>query len=172
MKKVLVAIDFMDATDVLIEQAVELVGKEEAELVLLHVCRPLDKMMVKAYVERQDGKCCGNIVRYDVVRDDVAHELRYERKMICDLVKRVENENITARGVLIHGKPCESIIHEVEHLGIDMVVMGSHYHSILHQLIFGSLRVKLEKKISIPVHVIPVDRKEEYRQIRGFRYTS
>lgn len=172
MKKVLVAIDFMDATDVLIDKAVQLIGEEDAELVLLHVCKPLDKMMVKAYIERQDGKCCGSIVRYDAVRDDVAHELRYERKMICDLVSRVEKDSVTARGVLIHGKLCNSIIHEVQHLDVDMVVMGSHYHSILHQLIFGSLRAKLEKKLSIPVHVIPVDRKEGYKQIRGLRYTS
>ncbi len=172
MKKVLVAIDFMDATDVLIDETLKLVGNEKAEIVLLHVCKPLDKMMVNAYIQRQDGKCCGNIVRYDAVRDDVAHELRYERRMICDLVKRIESENVTARAVLIHGKLFKAILHEVDHLGINMLVVGSHYHTTFHQLLFGSLRARLQKKLDIPIHVIPVDRKEQHKPIRGLRYTS
>jgi len=172
MKKVLIAIDFMDATDVLIDETLKQLGSGMAEVVFMHVCRPLDKMMMKAYVERQDGKCCGHVIRYDAVRDDVAHELRYERKMMCDLVKRVEDKGLKARGVLIHGKLLKTILHEVEHIGADMLVIGSHYHSALHQLLFGSLRTRLLKKLEIPVKVIPVGRKEHHSQIRGLRYTS
>jgi nucleotide-binding universal stress UspA family protein len=55
--------------------------------------------------------------------------------------------------LLLHGHPAEAIIKTVEEIGIDMLVIGSHVHRELDDLVFGQTVSAVRHAIDISVLV-------------------
>ena len=171
MKKILVTVDFSDSTDAVVDNAaVFAYNKKDSEVVILHVCPPLEKLMGRTLASQRADSVGGpgtgylNFVRYDVARDEVAHELRYEHKLILDQVNRLKEKGINARGVLTHGKLPGALIREANELKADVVVVGSHCHGTLHKLFAGCIRDSLLKELNIPIYIVPVKNESHHRQ--------
>ena len=56
--------------------------------------------------------------------------------------------------LLLHGHPAEAIIKTVEEIGIDMLVIGSHVHRGLDDLVFGQTVSAVHHAIDIPVLLV------------------
>jgi manganese transport protein len=71
-----------------------------------------------------------------------------------NLTREIEDKDLPVEFMLLHGKPAEAIIKTVEEIGIDMLVMGSHGHRGLDDLVFGQTVSAVRHAIDIPVLVV------------------
>jgi manganese transport protein len=70
------------------------------------------------------------------------------------LSREVEEKGLPVDYQLLHGHPAEGIVKAVNETGIDMLVMGSHGHSGLDDLVFGQTVSAVRHAVSIPVLVV------------------
>ena len=59
---------------------------------------------------------------------------------------------------MIQGPTVQALLDEAEKLGTDVIIMGSHGHGVLHQVLMGSVCEGVLHKSTRPVLVIPIPR--------------
>lgn len=147
MNTILAMVDFSDVTDAVIEQAVSMAKGLEAEMVILHVAAP-------------DPDFVGYEAGPQAVRDTVAGRLRTEHRNLQQLEERVKARGVAASGLLIQGSTVQKCALEMTRLRPLLVVVGSHGHGLLRDLLVGSVTEGLLRKAICPILVVPChDRK-------------
>lgn len=144
LKNILVAVDFNDAVGDLLGYAEGLAEKFEAKVWVLHVADP-------------DPDFVGYEPGPQYIRDFKAEEFREEHRnlqMYCDTFL---SENIEKEALLIQGSTVEAVLQEAKKLNSDLLIVGTHKHSFLHNLLQGSVSLKLLKKANIPLLAIPIE---------------
>jgi nucleotide-binding universal stress UspA family protein len=128
--RILVATDFSDDSSNALAWGEELARRFEAELVVLHVEEPLDRIP--------------------------GHELGGERHRVAEdelsrLVGRLAERGFRARGVLRTGSPFEQIVHTATTEPADMIVLGTHGRTGLSHLLMGSVAERVVRSAHCPV---------------------
>lgn len=143
MKTILVPIDFSDGTHQVLTAATHLAHKEDAEVHLVHVAAPDP-----------------DFVPYDagpqVVREQVAEDLREEHRELQKLAADLSESGIKASARMVQGATVETILELAEKDGADCIVMGTHGHGALHRLVLGSVAEGVIRSAQCPVLVVPV----------------
>ena len=142
MKNILVPVDFSDATGAVVARATDLAKALQAQITLLHVVAPEPD-----FVGYEPGP--------QSVRDTVAKHVHEEHKQLQALEKMTAGQGVPVTSLLIQGYTAEKILKECERLKSDLIVMGSHGHSALHNLLVGSVAEGVLRKASCPVVVVP-----------------
>ncbi len=142
MKTILTAIDFSEATDAVINAAAELTRALGGELHLLHV-------------EAPDPDFVGYEPGPQTVRDQVAKSMAEDRDDIIALRDRLKAGGIVAHALVVQGPTVRKIVEEAERLRADLVVIGSHGHGALYDLVLGSVSDGVIRKAPCPVLVVP-----------------
>jgi manganese transport protein len=70
------------------------------------------------------------------------------------LTREIEERDLPVEFMLQHGHPAEGIVKAVEAAGIDMLVMGSHGHRGLDDLVHGQTVSAVRHAVAIPVLVV------------------
>lgn len=70
------------------------------------------------------------------------------------LTREIEERDLPVESLLLHGRPPEEIVTAVIEAGIDMLVMGSHGHRGLDDLVFGQTVSAVRHALNIPVMVV------------------
>jgi nucleotide-binding universal stress UspA family protein len=142
MKTILVPVDFSDVTSRVTDAAVRLAKAFSARLILLHVAPPEPEF-----------------IGYDPgppsVRSNVARVLVEEHRRIHALDRQLEQEGLKVTSLVVQGYPVDKIIAEAEKFKAEMVVMGSHGHGMLHNLLVGSVAEGVLRQARCPVLVVP-----------------
>jgi manganese transport protein len=73
---------------------------------------------------------------------------------LARLTREIEEADLSVEFLLLHGKPAEAIVDAVKTAGIDMLVMGSHGHRGMDDLVFGQTVSSVRHAIEIPVLVV------------------
>ncbi len=142
MKTLLVSVDFSAATRPVIEAAVELALKTSARVVLHH-------SFTAPVVTSEYG---------------LSLELMQETAMLGEKSARHQLEHLedelTARGlvvdtVLTQGGAAWHILREAAKRHVDLIVLGSHGHTALYDLLIGSTTHDVLKKATCPVLIVP-----------------
>ena len=142
MKIILVPVDFSDATDAVTARAAGLAQALQAQLILLHVAAPQPD-----FVGYEPGP--------QSVRDTVAKHLHEEHRQLQELEKKTAGKGVEVTSLLIQGYTAEKILKECERLKPELIVMGSHGHGALHNLLVGSVTEGVLRKAACPVMVVP-----------------
>lgn len=142
MKNILIGVDFDDQTDRLIETGISLGKGMGAKIWLLHAAAP-------------DPDFVGYAVGPQYIRDSRAEELREEHRELAKLVERLEQEGVSADGLMISGATVEVIIEESQKLGIDLIITGHHDRGLIHKAFFGSVAMDIVRASNVPVMVVP-----------------
>jgi manganese transport protein len=71
-----------------------------------------------------------------------------------NLTREIEEIDLPVEFLLLHGQPAETIIKAVKEIDIDMLIMGSHGHRGLDDLVFGQTVSAVRHAIDIPVLVV------------------
>jgi nucleotide-binding universal stress UspA family protein len=140
MKTILTPIDFSDATDPVLEAARSLARAFQAKIVLVHVIRP--PVIVTEYspvVERLAA----------AAGESATEQLTRHRQ---DL----QADGLAVETSLLYGQPAVCAREEAERLAADYIVVGSHGHGALYDLVVGSTAGDLLKRAPCPVLVVPV----------------
>jgi manganese transport protein len=70
------------------------------------------------------------------------------------LAREIEENDLPVEFLLLHGHPAEAIVKAVDETGIGMLVMGSHGHRGLDDLVFGQTVSAVRHAVDIPVLVV------------------
>ena len=143
MKTILVPVDFSDATPRVIEAAREMAKAFAASVVVLHVAEPEPD-----FVGFEPGPA--------TVRMSVARDLKAEHLKLEEFKKSFAAAGISALALTIQGPSVEKILHEAGQHAASLIVMGSHGHGALYELLVGSVTTGVLKGSRCPVLVVPV----------------
>jgi nucleotide-binding universal stress UspA family protein len=141
MKFILAPVDFTRATALVVAEAGKLAGAYRAHVVLLNVVRVLDYL-------------------------DTAVDFGGRAKLVEPLETAAERQLLTlkadliARGVSAHslrltGNPAPEILAQVRKLDPLCIVMASHGHTALYDLVVGSTVSAVVKRATCPVVIVP-----------------
>jgi len=139
---ILVAVDFSPVTARMMDVIEQIPGRHEAELVLLHVAAP-------------EPDFVGYDAGPEVVRDQVAAELRREHDELHRLADRLRAGGIPTTAVMVRGATVDTIFEQAEKRGSDLLVIGSHGHGAVFDLLFGSISDAVVRRATLPVLVVP-----------------
>ncbi len=142
MKTILVPVDFSDCAANVTETAASIARAFSARIILLHVAAPEPE-----FVGYEPGP--------QTVRDTVARELVEEHKLIHEMDRRLEASKLQVTSLVIQGYPVEKILDEAAKFNADLIVMGSHGHGALRNLLVGSVTEGVMRKSKCPVLVVP-----------------
>jgi nucleotide-binding universal stress UspA family protein len=157
MKTIVAAIDFSDLTPAVIDTAVDLASALEGELVLFHAA-PATEPWVMAGM---DGRAAVGM----------PHSPDWERQQSEDRRKRLEGlrdalaeDGVQARIHLTNAVQRRSICRAMDELSPEFIVIGSHRHGALYDLLGPGVCSRIVRRASCPVVVVhPQDRPRSTR---------
>jgi nucleotide-binding universal stress UspA family protein len=142
MKSILVPIDFSDVTTPVVETARKMAAAFQARLILLNVAEPEPD-----FVGFEAGP--------PAVRVATARDFKVERQRLDDLKARLLTAGSDVTALHIQGPIVEKILHEAGEQSADLIVIGSHGHGALYDLLVGSVTQGVIKDAKCPVVVVP-----------------
>jgi nucleotide-binding universal stress UspA family protein len=140
--KILVAIDFSAVTERIMDVMERMPGRDDAEVFLLYVAAPEPD-----FVGYEAGP--------KVVRDQVAAELRRERDQLRELAERLRAADIPSTAIMVPGATVDTILEQAGKRGAELLVIGSHGHGAMFDLLFGSISEGIVRRSTLPVLVVP-----------------
>jgi len=139
-KKIVCPIDFSEFTDEILEYAVNITKKFNAELYLLHIIPNLTY-----FTPYESFLTPENIV-------SIEHNIEIEIKK--NFEKAVKKVDIPVKQVIKKGIIFIEIIDYIKEEGIDLVIMGTHGRSGGEHILIGSVAEKIVRKSPCPVLTI------------------
>ncbi|MEZ4220077.1 MAG: universal stress protein [Polyangiaceae bacterium] len=142
MAVVLAAVDFSPVTDAVCERAVVLSKALELELVLLHVAA-------------DDPEFVGYEPGPDSVRSAVAGHLRDAHRQLQARASALSRDGLAVRPLTVQGPIVERILEHAERLDAAWLVLGSHGHGKLYDLLVGSVADGVLRRSKVPTVMVP-----------------
>lgn len=139
---ILIAIDFSTVTSTILAEAEKYAGHFSVNYWLIHVAEP-------------DPYFVGYEPGPQTVRDEVAKKFRKEHQMLQQEADKIRKEGVNITPLLVQGPAAETILKEADNLKIDLIMLGSHGHGTLHNLLLGSVTQAVLKNTKVPVLIIP-----------------
>ena len=146
MNRILVPIDFSNASETVIKQAIKFAKLSDGKVMLIHVASP-------------EPDFVGDDVGPQVIRDQKAEKYKKEHQWLQDLAKEFEKEDITVTPLLVQGSTVEEILKERKKFTAGIIIMGSHGHGAMYNLLVGSVVEGVMRNSDVPVMVVPIKQK-------------
>jgi manganese transport protein len=133
---------------------IALEGKPERDKEIIKGALPLIRSLNPSIylvhcVESVTGRFIG-----DLVADKSAVEMEEYLKSFAEELKR---ENIKAHTIICGGEPEDEIAKVSKREDLELLIVGSHGHKMLKDIIYGSTVDSLRHRVRIPVLAIPVE---------------
>lgn len=138
METILVPVDFSDVTPALVEAAKGFAKALGSHVVLLNVMHPPHiavSQMGQAIAGERD------------VRQDYLH--------LNELMRQLEKNGIGATCDQPQGRPADVILEECAKKSANLIIMGSHGHGAVYNLLVGSVTEAVLRSARCPVVVVP-----------------
>jgi manganese transport protein len=143
-----VALEHNPTDTEILNRALSLARPGETELVLLHV---VDTPMTRIYGEETADR-----------------ETRADRRYLSDVADALSNLGFDAVPVLLHGPdPAAAIVARLRTHPVDLLVVGSHGHGMVRDLLFGQTVDKVRHGLGIPMLIARPDRAGESARLDG-----
>ena len=142
MRRLLACIDFSARSPRVLLAARQLAAALQAEVVLLHVAPP-------------DPDFVGYGAGPRSVRDAVSHDLRAAHSELDALAREGPDDGVAVQPLMIQGSAPEKILEQAERLSVEYIVIGSHGHGAVHEILTGSVARRVLRQARVPVVVVP-----------------
>jgi len=139
---ILAAVDFSPVTAQVLATLGRIAAAFPARVLLVHVAPP-----EPAFVGYQAGP--------DVVRDQVAAEHRARHQELQELAERLRSDGIDTTALLLQGATVTTLVAEAERSKAALIVLGSHGHGALYDLVVGSVAEGVVRAAKLPVLLVP-----------------
>lgn len=144
MKTILVPVDLSAVTGRVLRMACELAETVRGRVVVLHVVQPPPVIMSDAYAF-DAGQMASLLATAEKIS---ARKLEAFGRACRKRVERVETVQRT-------GQPVSVILDRANALKADYIVLGSHGHGAVYDLLMGSTSQGVLRKARCPVVVVP-----------------
>jgi nucleotide-binding universal stress UspA family protein len=145
IKRIIVATDFSEGSDVAMERAFGLAKTLGATLDLVHV---LDTAILTAPASLGSMP----LVEPEVLMDQIDEQLSVR-------VEKAQKEGLVCQSDSLDGYPAREIVRHAEKTGADLIVVGTHGRTGVAHVIMGSVAERVVQRASCPVLVIPPQRR-------------
>lgn len=141
--RLLVPLDLSAATPAVLAAVRGIAAREATQVYLLHVAEP-----DPAFVGYEAGT--------DTVRDQVAQEYRGQHRDLQAHAEALRADGIAATALLIRGPVAQTILREAQRLPADLLVMATHGHGAVFDLLVGSVSHAVLRGTTVPLLLVPV----------------
>ena len=139
---ILVAVDLSPASKKVVKAAGGVAKVTGATIYVLHAAEP-------------EPDFVGYDAGPEVVRTQVAEELRREHREVQALADRLRDDGLDATALLIRGPTVETTLKEADNLEADLIVVGTHGHGAVYDVLVGSYSAGIIRRSTLPVLVVP-----------------
>ncbi len=151
MKTILVPIDFSGATDAVLDEAMTLARALSGRIVLLTVIQP--PIIAHEYAA----------VMENLAEITAAGEKQAARKL-AKIERKLQLDFISTDSVQLLGAPIPIIVEQAKKFDAAYIVMGSHGHTALYDLLVGSTTHGVLMRSECPVIIVPSAKKAKTRK--------
>jgi nucleotide-binding universal stress UspA family protein len=142
MKTILTPVDFSPATRAVIATALELARTTGGNVVLLHAVQP-------PVITTDYG------LSVEVMRETLALSEAAAKKQLAHLEKLVAAKGVAVSSRLTNGFAAGNIVEAAKKVRASYIVLGSHGHTAVYDLLVGSTTHAVIKKAPCPVVIVP-----------------
>jgi len=142
MKTILVPVDFSDVTPQVLSVASSMAAAYSCRLVVVYVVEPEPD-----FVGFEPGP--------PNVRLCAPRDLKTERQRLETMKDRLVAEGRDAIAFTMQGSAVDKILREARDQNAGLIVMGSHGHGALYELLIGSVTQGVMKGAHCPVVIVP-----------------
>lgn len=157
MKTLLASIDFSSATDAVIEQASKLAKELGAQLWIVHVAS--EEIQAMGYDPAPYSDFSPDFLSMpgdvQLARDLSAEELKREHTDLHAISSKLRADNIDVHAILLKGDAAKLIVEKAIYLETDIIILGSHGHSMLHKALLGSVSEQVIRHAPCNVMIVP-----------------
>lgn len=139
---ILVAVDFSEHAQDLLDDVAKLLRNTLGAVWLLHVADP-------------EPDFVGFEVDPAVMRDQVAQGFHREHRQLQAMAEGLRNQGIAATALLVQGETAKTIAQQARKLNVDMIVVGSRKASLLRHLLAGDVQPGGLAEAGKPVLLMP-----------------
>jgi nucleotide-binding universal stress UspA family protein len=143
--KIMAAVDFSPVTAGVLATLKQIAATFPVQVFLVHVAPP-------------DPAFAGYEAGPHVVRDQVAVEHHTRHQQLQELAERLRSAGVNATALLLQGATVATLKAEAERLQADLIVLGSHGHGAMYNLLVGSVAEGLVRAARLPVLLVPTVR--------------
>jgi len=138
IKKILCAVDFSEPSEHSLRYAVAIAAGQDAELIVLHV---MELPFLPSYATAAMDTTGGLVER---VKEEC------ERRLL-EMVDKYRDQHPKISHSIVIGTPAMEIILAAKKAKCDLLVVGTHGHTGLKQMLIGSTAEKVVRKSPCPV---------------------
>ena len=150
MKKVLIGVDYNPRSEKVTREGYELAKKLGAKVCLIHVLADVSYYGVN--YPNFMGYEGYNEMQVDI---NVISELREVAKNFLEsAAQHLEDPSVKTH--LADGPTSSTILEYAEEWNADLIVLGTHSHSVLEKVLMGTTASRILERTKIPVYLIPV----------------
>lgn len=155
IKKILCALDLNEHAQITFRYAMSLAQQCRAKVILLHAIEPLNDVgvaLLETYISQVDIQQLHQealeTIKTNLQKrlDDFYHE---ESQLI-------ENaKELFDKIVILEGAPAKTIVEQSVKENVDVIIMGTHQHSVVGEMLVGSTVRRVTHLSQIPVLIVP-----------------
>jgi len=143
--KILAAVDFSPVTEEVLATLTRMAATLPTQVWLVHVAPP-----EPAFVGYDAGP--------DVVRGQVAAELRTQHQQLQQLADRLRLQGVDTTALQLQGPTVDTVMAEADRLQVALIVLGSHGHGAVYNMLVGSVAEGVVRASKVPVLLVPPKR--------------
>ena len=150
MKRVLIGLDYNPRSEKVVQQGYKLARELKAEVCLIHVLADV------SYYGIEYPTFMG-YEGYNEMQVDL-NVIAQLREVASDFVDKAA-EHLNDPSVTTHmadGPTSTAILQYAEEWKANMIILGTHSHSVLEKVLMGTTASRILEKTKIPVYLIPV----------------
>jgi len=142
MKTILAPIDFSEATEAVVAEAADLARAMNGQVVLLTVLQP--PAITNEYSALVDN-----------LAEIMAAGEKNAARRLAELESKLKAAQVRVETVQLNGPPIRLIVEQAKTRGASYIVMGSHGHTALYDLLVGSTTHGVLMRAGCPVVITP-----------------
>lgn len=145
MKTIVALVDFSDLTFKVLKQAHHLAKAFESLVVLLHVV-PKEPVVVDV-----------GLISATVLRNPGPELINADGARLLELQDSLSKFGVDTTVKQLQAASVDEVLAEVRQLEADLIIVGSHHHGALYDLLVGSVTYNVLRQAPCPVLVVPAD---------------
>lgn len=159
IKNILYATDMGPGSSHVFRYALSLAQNYQAKVTILHVVEPLSafaQSLVELHVSHKKSEQQHNEDRLKLIA-----ELRNRIHEICEKEACLTEENRIEDVHVLEGQPAQTILRKSAEFGSDLIIMGTHRHSVVGEALLGTTAHKVLHSCTLPTLLVRVPEQEE-----------
>ena len=148
MKTILAPIDFSEVTGAVVSEASALARAFGGRVVLLSVIQP--PVITSEYAPMMEN-----------LSEILASGEKAAAKNLAKIEEQLQQNAVTVETLELNGAPVAHIVEQAQTFSADYIVMGSHGHTAVYDLLVGSTTHGVIMRAKCPVVIVPPLKKKK-----------